>query len=60
MPVAPVPYCRYDGSQIATRWEPSILPPGQMMNKPAALYQKLDSGIVEEERERLRERLGLD
>ncbi len=53
------PVLRYDGSQIDTRWEPSILPPGQAMNQPSALYQKLDDSIVEEERERLRDRLGM-
>ena len=54
------PVLRYDGGQLDARWEPITLPPGQALNKPAALYTKLDASIVEEERERLRQRLGLD
>ena len=51
------PVLRYDGSQIEARWEPTTLPPGQKLQKPAPLYKKLDPGIVEEERERLLARL---
>ena len=47
------PVLRYDGSQIEVRWEPGTLPPGQKLNKPAALYKKLEPSIVDEERERL-------
>lgn len=52
------PVLRYDGSQIETRWEPGILPPGQLLRKPAALYKKLDLSVIDEERQRLLEHLG--
>lgn len=52
------PVLRYDGSPIDARWEAATLPPGQRLNKPAALYKKLDPEVVEEERQRLLERLG--
>ncbi|HHB90023.1 MAG TPA: methionine--tRNA ligase [Anaerolineae bacterium] len=51
---------RYDGSRIQARWEPTTLTPGQALRKPAPLYKKLDESIVEEERQRLIARLGLD
>ncbi len=50
---------RYDGSGVNVRWEPTTLPPGQALRKPHALYKKLDPSIVDEERARLEERLGV-
>ncbi len=50
---------RYDGSGVNVRWEPGTLPPGQALRKPHALYKKLDPSIVDEERARLEERLGV-
>ena len=52
------PVLRYDGSQIEARWQPETLLPGQALQKPAALYKKLDESIVDEERARLVKRLG--
>ena len=49
---------RYDGSQVTARWEPTTLPPGQPLRKPKPLYKKLDESVIEEERQRLMERLG--
>ncbi len=47
------PVLRYKGTEIQARWEPQTLAPGQALNKPKALYKKLDDSIIEEERERL-------
>ena len=43
----------YDPSQASGRWEPSEIEPGQVLEKPAPLYKKLDDSIIEEERSRL-------
>ena len=51
---------RYDGSGVTVRWEPGILPPGQTLRKPHALYKKLDPSIVDDERARLEARLGIE
>lgn len=51
------PVLRYDGSQLEARWEASVLPPGQKLNKPSALYKKLEPEVIEEERRRLAEHL---
>ncbi|HMM41659.1 MAG TPA: methionine--tRNA ligase [Thermomicrobiales bacterium] len=37
----------------ADRWRPSDLRPGQALQKPSVLFQKLDESVVEEERARL-------
>ena len=37
----------------ADRWQPSDLPPGQALQRPSVLFQKLDDSVVEEERARL-------
>ncbi|HEX6383864.1 MAG TPA: methionine--tRNA ligase, partial [Anaerolineae bacterium] len=39
----------YDGSEASGRWEPSRLGPGQRLERPLALFKKLDEGIVVEE-----------
>ena len=52
------PVLRYDGSQLEARWAPGNLPPGQPLQKPAALYKKLDLSVIDAERERLLEHLG--
>jgi methionyl-tRNA synthetase len=44
---------RYDDSMASGGWEPSQLPPGQIIQKPAPLFRKLDESIVGEERSRL-------
>jgi methionyl-tRNA synthetase len=44
---------RYDDSMASRGWEPSQLPPGQIIQKPAPLFRKLDESIVGEERSRL-------
>lgn len=44
---------RYRPGDASGRWEPSQLPPGQVMQEPAPLFRKLDESIVEEERARL-------
>jgi methionyl-tRNA synthetase len=44
---------RYDDSMASGRWEPSQLPPGKIIEKPAPLFRKLDESIVVEERSRL-------
>ncbi len=43
----------YAPEGAAGRWEPSRLPPGQSLAKPAPLYKKLDEEIIEAERARL-------
>jgi methionyl-tRNA synthetase len=43
----------YDSTQASGRWEPSELPPGQILQEPKPLYRKLDEAVVEEERGRL-------
>jgi methionyl-tRNA synthetase len=53
------PVLRYDGSQLEARWEPTELRPGQPLRQPGPLYKKLDPELVEAERRRLLERLGL-
>ena len=37
----------------ADLWQPQVLAPGKPFNQPAALFKKLDPGIVDEERARL-------
>ena len=44
---------RYRPEDANGRWEPSQLSPGQPLEQPAPLYQKLDEGIVAFERSRL-------
>jgi len=44
---------RYRPGYANGRWEPSQLSPGQPLEQPAPLYQKLDEGIVAFERSRL-------
>lgn len=44
---------RYRHGDASGRWEPSQLPPGQVMQKPAPLFRKLDESIVAEERARM-------
>jgi len=44
---------RYRQGDAIGRWEPSQLSPGQPLEQPAPLYQKLDEGIVTFERSRL-------
>ena len=44
---------RYDGSNLAAKWEPSRLPPGQPLQEPRPLFRKLEESIIEEEIERL-------
>jgi methionyl-tRNA synthetase len=51
------PVLRYDGSQLEAAWAPGILPPGQPLRKPSALYKKLDPSVIEAERQRLLEHL---
>jgi len=43
----------YDGSALALRWEPSRLPPGQLLRPPQPLFKKLDESIVAAERARI-------
>jgi methionyl-tRNA synthetase len=43
----------YDASELEGHWEPTQLPPGQMLRKPKPLFRKLDEGIVEEELARM-------
>ncbi|MEM7344692.1 MAG: class I tRNA ligase family protein, partial [Chloroflexota bacterium] len=45
----------YDGSQAVGRWESSELPIGQPLQKPAALFKKLEPEVAEEEIARLLE-----
>ncbi len=44
---------RYTPENASGRWEPSQLPPGQLMQPPSALFRKLDKSIVEAERAKL-------
>jgi methionyl-tRNA synthetase len=44
---------RYLQNGASGRWEASQLEPGQVFQKPAPLFKKLDAGIIEEERGRL-------
>jgi methionyl-tRNA synthetase len=44
---------RYYPQGAGGRWQPSQLPAGQALQKPAPLFRKLDDSIVEEERARL-------
>lgn len=43
----------YDNSQAIGQWQPSQLPPGQPLRKPAPLYKKLEPELAEEEVARL-------
>ncbi len=49
----------YDGSALALRWEPSRLPPGQLLRPPRPLFKKLDESIVAAERARIGQTWGL-
>jgi methionyl-tRNA synthetase len=42
-----------DASSAVGKWEPVILPPGQALREPVALFKKLDEAIIEEETARL-------
>jgi methionyl-tRNA synthetase len=44
---------RYRPDEASGHWEPSQLPPGQALERPAPLFRKLDESIVAEERARL-------
>ena len=44
---------RYDGSALEGRWEPSRLPPGQVLGQVEPLFKKLEESIVAEEMARL-------
>ncbi len=48
---------RYRSEAETARWEPQDVPAGQVLEKPRPLIRKLDPGIVEEERARLRNSL---
>ena len=43
----------YDGSRAIGEWSASELTPGQVLNKPEALFSKLDASVAERERSRL-------
>ena len=43
----------YDASAARGAWEPSALKPGQRLQQPKALFEKLDDAIAEEECKRL-------
>lgn len=43
----------YNPEKAAGRWEPSSLPAGQKLNKPEALFVKLDPKVADEERANL-------
>ena len=43
----------YDNSAASGRWEPSQLPPGQALQRPAPLFKKLDDDTAEMELARL-------
>jgi methionyl-tRNA synthetase len=45
---------RYLPGKASGHWEASQLPAGQALSEPAPLFRKLDEGIVEEERARLK------
>ncbi|ACL23894.1 methionine--tRNA ligase [Chloroflexus aggregans] len=40
------------------RWEPSVLPVGQVLRQPQPLFKKLDEKVIEEELARMQSRLG--
>ena len=44
---------QYHPDKASGNWKPSQLPPGQVLQKPAPLFQKLDESIVAEERAKL-------
>jgi len=44
---------RYDASPATGKWEPSRLPAGQRLRKPAPLFKKLDDDTAEKELARL-------
>jgi methionyl-tRNA synthetase len=43
----------YDDSDARGEWQPSELPPGQLLREPKPLFETLDEDVVEEERARL-------
>jgi methionyl-tRNA synthetase len=43
----------YDASQATGKWGARVLPPGQPLREPRALYVKLDESIIELERAKL-------
>jgi len=40
-------------TEAADRWKPSRLDPGQRLEQPSVLYQKLDESVIVQERQRL-------
>ena len=46
---------RYRPGPAANQWQPSQLAPGQALRQPAPLFRKLEPGIAEEERLRMRQ-----
>ncbi len=44
---------RYDGSNAAGRWALGILPPGQPLREPRALFVKLEPSVIDAEVERM-------
>jgi methionyl-tRNA synthetase len=46
---------RYDSNQAIGRWQPSQLPPGQLLREPAPLFKKLEPEVAEQELVRLLE-----
>ena len=43
----------YDGSRAVGEWRARELTPGQVLNRPEALFKKLDESVAERERSRL-------
>jgi methionyl-tRNA synthetase len=43
----------YDHSGAVGKWEPSKLPPGQALRRPAPLFKKLDEELIDQEYARL-------
>jgi hypothetical protein len=39
---------RYDHRGASGRWQADVLPPGQVMNEPTALFVKLDDAVMRE------------
>lgn len=44
---------RYQPAPIRFQWQPSELPPGQLLQEPAPLFRKLEPSLAEQERARL-------
>jgi methionyl-tRNA synthetase len=43
----------YDPGEATGHWEPSQLPAGQRLREPAPLFEKLDTDVADQERDRL-------